>query len=268
MMDIETAMDHLLDAQPLALTTDFDGTLSEIAPSPELATIHPRCRDSLAKLSEKLTLVAVLSGRQVDELRQLVGLPGVVYIGNHGLERWERSERFVEPSVSQYVPLMHDVLKQAQQELKLPGLLFEEKGVSASIHYRLAVNPSAAREHVASLLRKLAADAGLRVVEGRRVVELRPPLDLDKGTALLDLLRGYALGGVVYAGDDRTDLDAFAAIHRWGLEEGKRALVVGVISAEMPPGLTEEADLTVEGVEGWADLLAALAEAVSMPTDG
>jgi trehalose 6-phosphate phosphatase len=267
MIDKKKAINHLLDAQPLALTTDFDGTVSEIAPSPELATIHPRCRDSLAELSAKLLLVAVLSGRQVDEVHQLVGLPRVVYAGNHGLERWEEGERYVDPQVAQYVPVIRSILEQARQDLKLPGLLFEDKGVTASIHYRLAVNPTAAREQVTSRLRELAAGTGIKVVEGRRVVELRPPLDVDKGTALLDLLRGYDLGGVIYAGDDRTDLDAFAAIHRWGVEEAKRALAVAVISPEMPPGLMEEADVTVDGVEGWADLLAALVEALSAAPD-
>lgn len=263
----DQAIEYLLEAQPLALATDFDGTLSEIAPSPELAEIHPRCRDSLAKLCEELPLVAVLSGRQVDEVRRLVGLPGVVYIGNHGLERWEKGETQVDPLVTRYARVIHSILERARQQLKLPGLIFEEKGVSAAIHYRQAENPDTAGEQVAGLLRKLAAYTGLKVVEGRRVVELRPPLDLDKGTALLDLLREYAVESVVYAGDDRTDLDAFEAIHRWGLCLGSRALAVGVISAEMPPDLAEEADLTVRGVEGWADFLAALAEALSSATD-
>lgn len=95
------------------------------------------------------------------------------------------------------------------------------------------------------------------------MVELRPPLDLNKGTALLGLLRRYAVRSIVYAGDDRTDLDAFKAIHRWGFQEDRRAAAVAVISPEMPPRLGEEADLTVEGVEGMANFLAILAGACS-----
>jgi trehalose 6-phosphate phosphatase len=262
-MNMQEAIDHLLGAQPLALATDFDGTLSRIARRPELATIDPRCRNSLAKLSEELELVTVLSGRPVDEVRQLVGLPGVVYVGNHGLERWEQGDIRIDPRAAKYAPVMREITERARQELKLPGLLFEQKGVTASIHYRLAQNPTAARKVVASLLRELAAETGVRVVEGRRVVELRPPLELDKGTALLDLIGKYGLRSVVYAGDDQTDLDAFRAIHRWALQEGKQALAVGVVSSEMPPGLMEEADLTVEGVEGMAGFLAVLAEALS-----
>jgi trehalose 6-phosphate phosphatase len=263
MMHMQKAIDHLLGARPVALASDFDGTLSKIAPSPELASMHPGCRDSLAQLSEELPLVAVLSGRQVDEVRALVGLPGLVYIGNHGLERWEKGERYVEPRVSQYAPVIHRILERARQELTLPGIAFEEKGVTASIHYRLAQHPAAARRRIASLLRDLAAGTGVQVVEGRRVVELRPPLDLDKGSALLDLLRKYAVRSIIYAGDDQTDLDAFRAIHHWGLPEDRRALAVGIISSEMPPGLMEEADLAVEGVEGMARFLAMLVEALA-----
>ncbi len=263
MIDARDAVGQLLDAQPVIFATDFDGTLSEIAPSPPLAHIHAGCRDSLARLSQELDLVAVLSGRQVDEVRQLVGLPGVVYLGNHGLERWEKGERYVDPQAAQYAPIIERILERARRELKLDGVLFEDKGITASIHYRLAPNPAEARKLVASHLRDLAGKTGIRVVEGRRVVELRPPLDLDKGTALLDLLRRHAADSIIYAGDDQTDLDAFQAIHRWALLGEKRALAVAVISTEIPPGLREEADLTVEGVEGMAQFLALLVETVS-----
>lgn len=262
-MDRQEAIDYLLDAQPLALATDFDGTLSTITTNPRLARIQPRCRDSLAKLSEELPLVAILSGRQVEEVRQLVGLPRVVYIGNHGLEQWEKGDTYLEPLASKYASVIHTILERARGELKLPGLLFEDKGITASIHYRAAQDPPTARKRIASLLRDLTVETGVRVVEGRRVVELRPPLNVNKGTALLDLPGRYAVKSVVYVGDDQTDLDAFRAIHRWGLQEGGRAAAVGVISPEMPPGLMEESDLVAEGVERVANFLAALAEALS-----
>ncbi|MFQ5886845.1 MAG: trehalose-phosphatase [Anaerolineae bacterium] len=260
---MKKAIDYLLAGQPLALATDFDGTLSAITPTPQLARIHPKCRDSLAKLRNDLAWVAVLSGRQVEEVRQLVGLPGVVYLGNHGLERWEKGAKHIDPRASRYAPVIHSILERTRQELKLPGLLFEDKGIIASIHYRSAQDPVAARKRIASLLWDLAREPGLKVLEGRRVVELRPPLDLNKGTALLNLLRKYDVRGVIYAGDDKTDLDAFRAIHRWGIQEERRALAVGVISPEMPHGLMEDSDLVVEGVKGVAEFLAILAEAFS-----
>ena len=262
-MDMQEAIDHLLDGQPLALAADFDGTLSTITPNPKLARIHLRCRDSLAKLCDELPLVAVLSGRPVEEVRQLVGLPAVVYLGNHGLERWEEENRYVEPRALGYAPVIRSILARARQELKLSGVLFQDKGITASIHYRSARDPAVASKRIALLLRELAAEPGLTVVEGRRVVELRPPLDLNKGTALLDLLQRYAVRSIIYAGDDETDLDAFRAIHRWGLQDDRRALAVGVISPEMPSRLLEETDLRVEGVKGVADFLAILVEGLS-----
>ncbi len=262
-MDVHQAIDYLLRAPGLALTTDFDGTLSEIAPSPEEAAIHPRCLASLAKLVRVLPLVAVVSGRQVEDLRRLVGLAGVVYLGNHGVETYVDGTTQVAPAASEHFLTIRAMLEAARQQLDLPGLVFEDKVTGASIHYRLTADPSAARERVTSCLNALAAGTDITVVEGRRVVELRPPVQVNKGTALEDLLARYDVTSVVYAGDDRTDLDAFAGIRRWARETENRAVAVAVLSTEMPPGLAEEADLTVDGVDGWADFLDALSEAIS-----
>lgn len=262
-MDLEQAVSCIIQAQPLALATDFDGTLSEIAPTPQQAAIHPRCRAGLVKLTEVLPLVAVVSGRHVDDVRQLVDVHGVVYLGNHGLERWENGTTYVEPSASQQFLVIRGILEAAREELDLPGVVFEEKTTGASVHYRLAPRPAAARKRIASCLRALTAGTGIRVAEGRRVVELRPPIDANKGTALIGLLRSYKVHSVVYAGDDRTDLDAFAGIRRWAHQGQRRALAVAVISPEMPPELRKQADLTVDGVEGWAAFLDTLSEALA-----
>lgn len=262
-MDAYQAIDYLLHAPALALATDFDGTVSEIAPSPEEAAIHPRCLASLAKLVRVLPLVAVVSGRQVEDVRRLVGLAGVVYLGNHGFETYVDGATHVAPAASEHFLTIRSILEAARQQLDLPGLLFEDKVTSASIHYRLTADPSAARERVTSCLKALTEGTDMNVVEGRRVVELRPPVDANKGTALEDLLARYDVTSAVYAGDDQTDLDAFAGIRRWARVTKNRALAVAVISTEMPPGLTEEADLTVDGVDGWADFLDALLEAIN-----
>lgn len=193
----------------LALLSDEQLLGIRELPAQSFAEIKRKVRAYLARLSGELALVTVLSGRLVEQLRQLVGLEGLVYIGNHGLERWEKSKKYVEPRAFQYASAIRNILGRARQELKLPGLLFEEKGITASIHYRSAQDRAAARKRIASLLRDLAREPGLKVLEGRRVVELRPPLDLNKGSALLDLLRKYDVRGVIYAGGDKTDLDAF-----------------------------------------------------------
>jgi trehalose 6-phosphate phosphatase len=262
-MDAYQAIDYLLQTPALALATDFDGTVSQIAPGPEGARIKPRCLASLAELVGVLPLVAVVSGRSVEDLRRLVGLAGVVYVGNHGLETYVDGATYVAPAASEHFLAIRSILEAARQQLDLPGLLFEDKVTGASIHYRQTVDPSAARERVTSCLKALAEGTDINVVQGRRVVELRAPVDVNKGTALEDLLARYDVTSVVYAGDDQTDLDAFAGIRRWARATENRALAVAVISTEMPPRLVEEADLTVDGVDGWADFLDALLEAIN-----
>ncbi|HUV72880.1 MAG TPA: trehalose-phosphatase, partial [Anaerolineae bacterium] len=214
-MDLAQGVDHLLLAQPLALATDFDGTISEIAPTPELASVHPRCRDLLAQLTHKLPLVAVLSGRPAVEVRRLTGIGGVVYLGNHGLEWWQDGTSHIEPSVSKDLAMIRSILEAAQRALNLPGLAFEDKGAGASIHYRLTEDPVQARDEVLAVLHDLTRGTGVRVVEGRRVVELRPSVRVDKGTALFGLLRRHPVRAAVYAGDDLTDVDAFEGMRRW-----------------------------------------------------
>jgi trehalose 6-phosphate phosphatase len=202
--------------------------------------------------------VAVISGREVGDVRKLVGLPGIIYIGNHGLSRWEKGHTYIEPSVSSHLSTLHSIAEEARQLLTMPRLLFEEKGAGISIHYRSTPHPASAKRIVVSVLQDLARGTDVQVLEGRRVVELKPPVSVDKGTAIFELLCGRALGGAIYAGDDRTDLDAFTGLRRWSQQEDTRSLAVAVSSSEMPPELRGAADLFVDGVEGWADFLDAL----------
>jgi trehalose 6-phosphate phosphatase len=257
-MNAEKALDYVAAAHPLALITDFDGTISEIAPTPEEAVLHARCRRLLARLARHLPLVAIVSGRQVTEVRRLVGLPDIIYVGNHGLCRWERGRTHMEPAVLGHLEEIRDIAETARQRLTSPWLRFEEKDTGVSIHYRSAPDPASARKQIISLLEDLTGGVAVEVLEGRRVVELRPAVHVDKGTAVFDLLRDRVVSGAIYAGDDTTDLHAFAGLRRWSEQEEKRSLAVAVNSREMPPELGEAADLVVDGVEGWADFLNAL----------
>ncbi len=257
-MNLHEALNYTLAAQPLALITDFDGTISEIAPTPEEAVVCARCRRLLARLARHLPLVAVVSGRQVTEVLKLVGLPGIIYVGNHGLCRWERGHTHVEPSVLAHLEGIRDIVETARQRLTLPGLRFEDKDTGVSIHYRSAPNPASAKKEITSLLEDLTRGVAVEVLKGRRVVELRPAVHVDKSTAVFELLQDRVVGGAIYAGDDTTDLDAFAGLRRWCEQEEKRSLAVAVSSCEMPPELGEAADLVVDGVKGWADFLDAL----------
>jgi trehalose 6-phosphate phosphatase len=267
-MDVAQAVGRLLAAQPLALATDFDGTVSEIAPAPELAHVHPRCRDLLAQLTCILPLVDIVSGRPAAEVRRLTGIGGIVYLGNHGLEWWQDGRSHIEPSVSKELAKIRSILEAARRALNLPGLVFEDKGAGASIHYRLTENPAEARDKVLAVLYDLTRGTGVRVVEGRRVVELRPSVDVDKGTALFALLKRHPVRAAVYAGDDLTDVDAFAGMRRWEQQENGSSVAVAIASTEMLPELSGAADVVVDNVDGWADFMQTLLQGLDARQDG
>jgi trehalose 6-phosphate phosphatase len=267
-MDPHEALAYIVAEQPLALVTDFDGAISKIVSTPGQAEVFPRCRELLAKLAGELPLVAVLSGRPAGDVQRLVGLPGIVYIGNHGLSRWEGGHTYVvDPSVSRHLSAIHSIAEEARRVLTVPGLLFEENETGVAIHYRSTPDPASVKSAVVRVLQELVSGTGTEILEGRLVVELRPPVSVDKGTSIFELLSGHDVSGAIYAGDDRTDLDAFAGLRRWAEQEDKRSLAVAVDSSERPPGLREAADLVVDGVEGWADFLDALQNSLSGGTE-
>jgi trehalose 6-phosphate phosphatase len=250
---------ELLSLHPLGLITDIDGTISEIAPSPREAQISPICWYYLNLLPQYLKLVAVISGRPATEARNMLGIDEVVYIGNHGLERWEEGRLILQQEASPYPPLIEAALRQLSPLLAIKGIRFDNKGVTASIHYRHCFQKQAARATILDAIASSPAARELRIVEGRMVVDLRPPLEWDKGSAVVDLAQRYGLQGVICLGDDLTDVDAFRALHSTPLVKG---VAIGVTSKEMPPQLEGEADYIVQGVDEVEQFLKWLEQAV------
>jgi trehalose 6-phosphate phosphatase len=238
---------------------DLDGTLSRIAPRPELATIAPATRDAVRRLLGRLTVVAAISGRSASDARRLLNVPGVVYIGNHGMEALIGQQHWAHPEAAacrgQIARVLHDVAVGVNRG----DLRYEPKGLTASIHYRGVADPEVARAAVLAALSALPEAAQLHVTEGRQVLEIRPPVTVSKGTAVSCLVRRYGLCAALYLGDDRTDLDAVRTLQTARAEGHVHALTVAVDSAEAPPELLEMADGTVDGVEGVQGLLSALA---------
>jgi trehalose 6-phosphate phosphatase len=219
-----------------AILLDVDGTLAPIVSRPELATVPEETRAEVRRLVGRYALVAGISGRPGEEAARLVGVKGAEYVGVHGLELAPEAERWREP------------LREFAAGVDWP---VENKGLAVVFHYREAEDEAAARgelERVAARAREL----GLRAQFGRKVLEVRPPVDADKGTAVQALLDRTGLRRALYAGDDTTDLDAFR-----GLDGLDLAVRVAVASAEGPPELAEAADLVVESP---GELLALLRE--------
>ncbi len=242
-----------------AILTDVDGTLAPIAARPEQAAVPPRASELLARLSERYGLVACVSGRRAEEARGLVGVEGIAYAGNHGLElllpgdeapRFDPSLQGREGDAAAFVAALDPDAR----------LRLEDKGPIQALHWRGAEDERAA-EARAHEIAAAAGRAGLEPRWGRKVLELRPPGGGGKDAAVAALLATDGLTAAVYAGDDRTDLDAFRRLRE--LREGGElevAICVGVVSDEGPPELVEESDLRVDGPAGWLTMLEALAE--------
>lgn len=253
-----------LRAQPerAAILTDVDGTLAPIAERAADATVLDGTREALTALSERYGLVGCVSGRQATDARRLVGLDVVAYAGNHGLELLlpGESEPRLDPSLDGRERQAAEFLAEIDGRLAATGLRTEDKGPIQALHWRGAADEEAAQSRAHEIAIE-AGKAGLEPRWGRKVLELRPVGGGGKDAAVASLLAGEDLDRAVYAGDDRTDLDAFrrlAELREAG--ELSAAVRVGVLSPERPMELAEEADLTVEGPEQWLAILEWLAE--------
>jgi len=248
---------------PAGLATDFDGTLSPIVLHPDEAGILPEARVALRRLSGPLRLVAVVSGRPVADLVVRVGLPSAVYVGNHGVERWRDGLALMPtPTAEQAATLAaaRDLLEEALADV--PGIHFEEKNLGFAVHYREAPRPEPIRTRVFGLAGHLAR-LGLAAREGKRVFEIRFVRSPTKGSSVDWLVDEHGLRGMVFVGDDHTDVDAFRALRARRQRGEIKALNVAVLGAETPQVVREAADVAVAGPDEVADLLCRLAERLS-----
>jgi trehalose 6-phosphate phosphatase len=220
-----------------ALLLDVDGTLAPIVPRPEDAVVPEQTRGLLEELVPRYALVACISGRPGDDAAGIVGVDGIVYVGEHGLE--------LDPRAQEWAPAIAAFADSA-------GWPAERKRLSISFHFRTADDEQAAVTELRKVADRAAAE-GLRPRWGRKVLEVRPPIDANKGTAIRALLDERGLRRALYAGDDSTDLDAFR-----GLDGLDLAVRVAVVSDEGPSDLGTAADIVVGGPEALARLLSRL----------
>jgi trehalose 6-phosphate phosphatase len=245
-----------------AILTDVDGTLAPIVERPEQAGVPPRATELLEALSERFGLVGCVSGRRALEARRLVGAEGIAYAGNHGLELLlpGEDEPRLDPSLQGREDGAAEFVAGLEQEaLAAVELRLEDKGAIQALHWR-GVPDERSAEGRAHEIAAEAGRAGLEPHWGRKVLELRPVGGGGKGAAVAALLDGD-LSAAVYAGDDRTDLDAFRRLRELRNEgDLGLAVCVGIDSPEAPSELAEEADLRVDGPAGWLQILEALAQ--------
>jgi trehalose 6-phosphate phosphatase len=249
------------DPRSAALLTDVDGTLAPIVLRPEEAEVPSRAADLLRALSARFGLVGCISGRRAEDARRLVGVEGLAYAGNHGLELLlpgDDSPR-LDPALAEPASAAPFAAGLDARSLAAAGLRPEDKGPIQALHWRGASDEAGA-EATAREIAARAAEAGLEPRWGRKVLELRPRAGGGKDAAVSALLATGRLSQAVYAGDDRTDLDAFRRLRQLR-ERGelRTAICIGVGSAEAPSELSEQADLLVDGPDGWIALLESLA---------
>ena len=248
------------DPRHAAVLFDIDGTLAPIVDHASDAHVPESTRQLLIAVAGAYGLVACVSGRRASEARAMVSIGSIAYLGSHGVEELRAgwTEARLDPAVSEWVRRIHEFGAGADTaEAHKLRVRLEDKGPIVAFHWRGAPNEEAARAAVERIAAQAGA-AGLTTHWGRKVLEVRPPIPFDKGVGVRRLLEeaGPSISSVLYAGDDRTDLDAFRAISELKAE-GKLeyALRVGVASEEGPAEIREQADVLVDGPDGVRELL-------------
>lgn len=244
----------------MLVALDFDGTLAPIVEHPENAALPAATRPILERLAARPdTDLAIVSGRGLEDVRARVGVDGIFYAGNHGMEiEGPGLQRRVAAAVAARPRLAACAEALREAVAGIEGAQVEDKGFTLSVHTRRVADREAEAE-VERRVRAIVADEpGLRITSGKKILEVRPDVDWDKGRAtsfLLDTLEAGAglLVPVIFIGDDRTDEDAFRAL-------GDRG--DGVLVAASPPGRT--------AARAWVEdptAVAALLEALTAPDE-
>jgi len=261
-----TAMEALA-AQPAAsaLICDFDGVLTPIVADPTTSAMPAQTSVALDRLARHLGLVAVVSGRPLAFLQERIAVPGISLLGSYGIEQLHDGEPVLAAGAQEWLSQVRSATEQlAGHFADWPGVRVEEKAASVAVHWRQAEDPEAAKAEILRATAEIAEATGLRAEPGKLVSELRPPIDVDKGTAISELLRDQNLTVVAYAGDDLGDIPALRVVRDL---PGGYALVVDH-GAETDPQLRKLASQSFPGPEAFGSWLTELADAVEHSSAG
>jgi trehalose 6-phosphate phosphatase len=250
------------DRAHAAILFDLDGTLAPIVQQPSDAVVPEPTRHLLIEIARRYGVVACVTGRRASEARAMVSIGTITYLGSHGAEllRAGWTEAVLDPTLAEWARRIHEFAREHDtQELHRQRVRLEDKGAIVAFHWRGAPDERAARAAVDAIAAE-AENEGLRAHWGRKVLEVRPPVKIDKGAGIASVLRDTDVETALYAGDDVTDLDAFRMLREL-VEEGRLsyAVRVGVSSDEGPDEITREADIVVDGTDGTRELLKLLA---------
>jgi len=242
--------DFLRQKNKSGIATDFDGTISAITKRRAQAEIEPATRQILAKLADYYPLVAIISGRPVRTIADLAGLDKVFYIGNHGAEYLYEGHLYVKPEAKKF----ETILKKIYSELKndhLKDYEFDYKTYSLAIHYRSQPDAKKTQAKIEETI-KSYLQPGLKVQHGRMVYDISIE-KINKGIAVSYLVDKYNLCNFFYAGDDRTDVDAFKEMKKLS-SQGINTISAALLSSEAPAELAEAADIDLNSIEQLNDI--------------
>jgi trehalose 6-phosphate phosphatase len=249
------------DSAAAAVLLDIDGTLAPIVEHASDACVPEATRQLLIQLVKRYRLVACISGRRASEARAMVAIGAISYLGSHGAEllRAGWTEAKLDPSVADWERRIRAfAAAEDTPELHRRRVRLEDKAAIVAFHWRGAPDEDAALKAVQAVAQRAQA-GGLVTHWGRKVLEVRPPVRIDKGAGVRSLLAEVDVDSAIYIGDDTTDLDAFRALADLRTEGTlQHAVRVGVRSADGPDEIVEEADLVVDGTDGVRELLAFL----------
>jgi trehalose 6-phosphate phosphatase len=250
----------LIERQPFGLITDIDGTISPTSTDPLHVKIPAENLRYLSILVKKLALVAVISGREVAAIKEMVNIDGVQYIGHYGMEWWQNGKAVLHPEAHSYIPAIRAVAAELETLRSFQEIIIQDKWASISVHYRLSPQPEIAKQKILELLRNSANTKNLRIIEEKMVIGIVPPVNVDKGTAVTNLIEQNKLAGAIYLGDDTADVPGFHAIRKAKKSGNFDGLGILVVSEEINPGVIKEADFTLDGVKETTLLLKWMAE--------
>ena len=228
-----------------AILLDIDGTLAPTVAHPADSSVPGETLETITRLVGRFGLVGCVSGRTVEEARSLVPVGGLAFSGNHGLELLVDGVVCPVPDAVTYAGAISTAADRLRAVVAGAGGWIEDKGLTLTLHYRQSPDIPAAAALIGAEARRIADGLGLRCVDARMSFEIRPPTDATKGTAVRSLLATADVSRSLYAGDDTTDIDAFAAVD----------VAIAVDSAEAPPGLRSGATFAVDGPHGLLELL-------------
>src|SRR3954449_450293 len=263
---VETIADALspLPERPeeAAVLCDIDGTLAPIVERAEEAAVPDNTSRLLGGIARSYALVACISGRSATEARRIVGVGGIAYAGAHGAELLLPGQAQAElvPAFATWKDRVQEfALGKDSAELRMMRVRIEDKGAIMAFHWRGARDEAAALTAVQGIAAE-AESAGLLTHWGRKVLEIRPPVPIDKGQAVRELLRRTPVRSAMFGGDDATDLDVYDVLAEMRAEGAlETAICVGVRSDEGPAAIVDRADLVVDGTTGFAQVLEVLA---------